>query len=326
MFGKIFKRDSEFMLLGLGAEEKSYRGALMFVGVYLGACLLAACFTAPSRWLVEWVDNVSPCRLSEYLMRKKLYVYFNRLCYFFIIIGLPYIMGKLRLFSFANLGLKLEKDSLRVYGKCFLCGVLMAVSVFALQMIFCDVEFAHKSFVKVLGALAGAAASAFVVGLLEETIFRCLIFRCFYTAFSPLFALVFTSAFFAYKHFRVPRSIYGSIAGNTGFDAGFTVAYYDSFGIFYEFSAIAFASLFVFGAMLNIVYLRTKNLWAPAAVHSGIVFMMLSYGRLFTMKSAPNIFFGTSKMTDGFLSILIMIVFTAIFLKFGKRDYGHSLK
>lgn len=322
----MLKKDGEFMLLGLGAGQKSYFGVKLFFCVYIMAVLFAALLTAPSRWLVEWVNNVSPSDLSAYLMRKKLYVYFNRLCYFFIIIGLPYIMGRLRLFSFANLGLKLEKDSLRVYGKCFLYGVLMAVSVFALQMIFCDVEFAHKSFGKVLGALAGAAASAFVVGILEETIFRCLIFRCFYTAFSTAAAVAFTSAFFAYKHFRVPHSIYKSIVGDTGFDTGFVIAYYDSFGIFYEFSAIIFASLFVFGAMLNIVYLRTKNLWAPAAIHSGIVFIMLSYNKLFTMKSEPSLFFGTFRMTDGFVSILIMAVFTALFLKFGRRDYGHSLK
>ena len=322
----MLKRDGEFMLLGLDARQNSYRGVLMFLCVYIGACLLAACFTAPSRWLVEWVNSSSPSGLSEYLMRKKLHVYFNRLCYFFIILGLPYIMGKLRLFSFANLGLKIERDSLRVYGKCFLYGVLMEVSVFAMQMIFCDVEFTHKSFGKVLGALAGAAASAVIVGLLEEIIFRGLIFRCFYTAFSPAVAVVFASLFFAYKHFRVPKRIFSSIADNTNFDVGFIIAYYDSFGIFYEFSAAVFASLFVFGTMLNIVYLRTKNLWASSAVHSGIVFMMLSYGRLFKLNSEPSLFFGTFKMTDGFVSIIVMAVFTSIFLIFGKRDYGHSLK
>ena len=304
------------MLLGLEPDRKSYKGVMLFLLVYFGATLFAALFTSPSYWFVQWLHSVHPSGLTEYLLGKRLDIYFNRLRYLPILIGIPYMMKELGLFSVSNLGLKFERKSLEIFCKYFLFGVLLAAFVFAFQFIFCDVSYTHKSAGKVLGILLDAALSAMIVGILEEVVFRSLIFRSFYTAFTPVAALLFTSLFFAYKHFRVPSRVFKSLNGDTDFDVGFLVAYYDSVGIFETFSAVIFVSLAVFGAMLTLIYMRTKNLWASVAVHSGIVFMMLSYKKLFHIAKDESLvwIFGTSRMTDGIISIFIMLGFITIFL------------
>ncbi len=306
------------MLLGLEPDKKSYKGVMLFLLVYLGATLFAALLTSPSYWFVQWLHSVHPSGLTEYLLGKRLDIYFNRLRYLPILIGIPYMMNKLGLFSVSNLGLKFERESLKIFCKYFLFGVLLAGFVFAFQFIFCDVSYSHKSAGKVLSVLFSAALSAVVVGILEEVVFRSLIFRSLYTAFTPVAALLFTSLFFAYKHFKVPSRVFKSLNGDTGFDVGFLVAYYDSVGIFETFSAIIFISLTVFGAMLTLVYMRTKNLWASVAAHSGIVFMMLSYKKLFRIAHDDNLIwiFGTNRMTDGIISIFIMLGFVVMFLSF----------
>ncbi len=312
----IFKREKELMLLGLEPNEKSYKGVWLFLLVYFGATFFASVLTSPTYCFVEWLHSVLPSSTTEYLLGKRLDIYFNRLRYLPILIGIPYMMKELGLFSVSNLGLKFEKKSLIVFAKYFVIGLILAFFVFLFQFIFYDVSYSGKSVGKVVSIIFSSVLSAIIVGLLEEVVFRSLVFRSLYTAFTPVCALVATSLFFAYKHFRVPSRIFQSLKGDTDFDVGFLVAYYDSIGIFETFSASMFISLTIFGAVLTLIYMRTKNLWAAVATHSGIVFLMLSYKKLFSISNHENFvwLFGTNRMTDGISASLILIIFLAIFI------------
>ena len=70
------KRSKDLMLFGANENQHIFKGLLLFLYVYIGASLFASIFTPLAFWLVEWVNANSPCQLTEYLMRKKITIYY----------------------------------------------------------------------------------------------------------------------------------------------------------------------------------------------------------------------------------------------------------
>ena len=72
--------------------------------------------------------------------------------------------------------------------------------------------------------------------------------RSFYTAIGPISAVVLSSLFFAYKHFKVPDCVWDKLpgGGSATWDMGFFVAWYDTVGIAYEFGFARFGGFCAF--------------------------------------------------------------------------------
>ena len=166
----------------------------------------------------------------------------------------------------------------------------------------------------------GALAGALVVAFLEEIIMRGLIMRSFYTAAGPITAIILSSLFFAYKHFKVPASIWSHLpgGGSATWDMGFFVAWYDTVGIAYNFSFTQFAGLFMFGAFLCILYIKTKSLWPCIGFHGGLVFCLMMYRKVFDItQNGPRGILGGAGMTDGWLALGILTIMCAAALFWG---------
>ena len=313
----MFKREKELMFFGLNPNQSSYEGLKLFLLVYFGACLFASVFTAPTYWLVQWIDSLNSTETTQWLLGKRIDIYYNRLCYIATLILLPYMMKKCSLFSISNLGLPFNKDALKTFIKFFIVGLALAGIVFTCQYFFCDVKLRDVSATRVLNIFAGAILGGLVVGFLEEVIMRCLIMRSIYTAWGTLAGVILSSLFFSYKHFRTPKSLWNELSRGLEtppWDIGFTVAWYDTIGISSNFDLIPFLTLFVFGAVLCMLYIRTKMLWAPLAMHSAIVFGIQSFKKIFDSTPCENVkYFGSAGMTNGYLALgLLILIFIAL--------------
>ena len=314
----MFKRQKSLMLFNLEPDQYSYKGLLLFLAVYIGATIFAAFATAPAYWFVEWVHSVSPSDTTTWLLGKKMDVYFDRMRWIPIIIFLPWVLAKCGLFSIKNLGIRFNAQSLFSAGKFFLFGIVLAGAIFSMQIMFADSSLkAGLDFSTVLKAMSTAILGAVILSFLEEIVFRGLIMRTIYTASTPLTAVILSSLFFAYKHFKVPDSAWANIPGGlrcTDWDIGFFVAYYDAIGISENFALVPFCSLAMFGMLLCAVYIKTKNLLIPISLHAGLVFMIQLYRSCFDIeKCEASRYFGTAGMTNGLMPLIIL---TALFAWF----------
>lgn len=317
----ILKREKEMMFFGLSAEEHSMRGVGLFLFIYLGATLVASILTPPVYWAVEWLHSVNPSETTTWLLGKRLDIFYDRIRWVPIIIGFPWMMKECGLFSLSNLGLRFDRHSLLSFIGFFAFGIALAAGIFGLQWAFGvsspDPEFEKSA---IISALCGALAGALVVAFLEEIIMRGLIMRSFYTASGPITAIILSSLFFAYKHFKVPASIWSHLpgGGSATWDMGFFVAWYDTVGIAYNFSFTQFAGLFMFGAFLCILYIKTKSLWPCIGFHGGLVFCLMMYRKVFDItQNGPRGILGGAGMTDGWLALGILTIMCAAALFWG---------
>jgi len=320
----IFKTQKAFMLFGLNANQRSVRGAYLFIGTYFFATLFAAIITPPVFWLFEYLHTAFPDNavIAKWVSSKGINVFFDRLRWIPIIIALPFLFKACGLYSAKEAGLIFNKRTLYIFLRYFLFGILLAGFIFALQVAFTEIELKDFSS-KIITGISFALLGALVVGFLEEIIFRSLIMRSFYTAWGASMGVILSSLFFAYKHFKVPSSVFQEISEGVhtaNWYTGFQVAYYDSIGIFLQFSAAKFVSLFLFGVLLCVAYIRTKTLYASIALHAGIVWTMLSYKKIFEiLPDELRNFFGSSAMTDSYLSMILLFLLILIFTFWNKK-------
>lgn len=326
----MFRREKSLMLFGLDADRYSLKGVWLFLFVYLGATLFAAITTAPAYWFVEWVHSISPSDTTRWLLGKDMDVYFDRMRWVPIIVGLPWVLSKCGLLSASNLGIRLSLSSLKTAGRYFLLGLVLAGTIFSLQYLFADVSakggISGGDLIRILvNAILGGA----IIGFLEELVFRGLIMRTIYTAATPWAAVLLSSLFFAYKHFKVPDSVWSHLPGglhNPSWDIGFFIAYYDAIGISENFAPVNFASLAMFGMVLCMVYIRTKTLLAPVALHCALVFMIQAYRSIFDIGQCEAMkYFGNAGMTNGIVPLtLLTLIFVWLVYSQKKSESGGS--
>jgi len=165
-----------------------------------------------------------------------------------------------------------------------------------------------------LSNLGNAMLAGILVGLLEEIVFRGLVFRMFYTVLKPLPAILLSSLFFAILHFKASAEVFTNTSPQEiGLYEGFYTAWAMMAALVTEFDFTYLTSIFLVGILLHQVFLLTSNLWANAALHSGWVFTIKAVGGGFETSSSANAFTGTTRVADGYLVILVLIVFCAIF-------------
>ncbi len=319
------KRCKDLMLFGADENQHVFKGFLLFLYVYIGASLFASVFTPLIFWLVEWVNANAPCQLTEYLMRKRISVYYDRLRWIPIVISLPFILKACGLLSFKNLGVSFDKPSLKIFGKFWLLGAIAVCSIFAIQIMFVGVS--ERDGVKIANVILAAVSGSIILSFLEEIVFRGLLMRSIYSAFGVISSVVLSSLFFAYKHFKVPKEIWHVLPdGGHSADwySGFVVCYYDTIGIAYDFKLIPFLSLFVFGVLLCVFYIKTKSLLSSIAFHAGAVCLMLSFKKSFKLNSYDNqLIFGNEWITNGLVglgALCLVLIISILFIKPSKKS------
>lgn len=277
---------------------------------YFGSVLLAGALLAP------WAFHLGQWASGEVAFLKSLgaqpfHRYLNRCLLLAAVAGLWPLARAFKLTTARALGLVWPPGSRRMLGLGLatgLCSLLGAALLMALAGVR-SFTFSHAPQV-LLELAVNATLSAAVVALLEELFFRGVVFGGLRQSLPVPAALVASSVVYSALHFLarvehtgvvewssglalLPRMVRGIAAPENLAPAGLTLA--------------------VGGAVLALAYQRTGNLWFSIGLHAGWVFWL----KAFKTVTAPGAtagaaFWGTEKLLDGWLALLVMVSVIAV--------------
>jgi membrane protease YdiL (CAAX protease family) len=319
----LARRDSRFVLFGLGPGATSWRGVGLLAAVFFGSLAVAAVLTPPLYWAVQWWDGRAPSGTTKWLLGKGIDVYFDRLRWVPILAGLPWLMSACHLWSRQAMGLKFDKRGWWGMGEGFTGGLALVSVLATAQMEFTGVS--RLANVAWGSELVKALLAGVILAFFEETIFRGLMLRIFYTATRrPWLALAVTSAFFAYTHFKVPADIWRNVPPGVHWNTGWVVAFWTTCGIVKDFDWPQFLALWALGMVLGALTLRTGSLLPAIGLHAGLVAAMDVYRNSCVFASGPGReIWGGGGLTDGWAAaVVLMGVFIFIVVREAGTEEG----
>lgn len=259
---------------------------------------------------------------------------FNRIVMIGVLVCVA-VFVRIRKETFVEYGLVWKKESFRLLATAFIAPVLVLSIYVAIQSYFGEAAFSFRDDIGVgkwISRIILATLTGLLIGVIEEFFFRGAVFQgCRKLWSSPakgLFVSLFvTNIFYAIVHFvHAKRPFVDS-----------TPDFYDSlkllaapFASFSEFGQFwpGVVGLFIFGLMLNGLYLRTKSLYPAIGLHAGAVFFIKTDGLLVNF-GTHNLLWGSGKMYDGIVgwfALGFLYLMLIIFIKaprssgLGSRD------
>lgn len=265
-------------------------GALLAPWLFHGVQALAASFPA----LAGVADNP----FSRFVNRSLLIV---------AVLGLPFFLRAAGIRRAADAGLDPRRVAWRRLGAGFalgivslaaVCAVTLAAGARTLDLSTSPAEFA--------GRFVSALATAAVVAVLEEMLFRGAIFGTLRRALHWPAALALSSAIYAIVHFLGRPGSPPQVHWDSGVRVLPTML--RAMG---DWHAIvpALITLTLAGVILGLAYQATDDLWASIGIHAGWIFWLKFYG--FLTNSAPGTdewVWGTSKLIDGWFALMAIVV------------------
>ena len=285
------------------------RSLLIYAGVvFLGGALLAP-------WLSWGVQSLAAHlpgfqKLADHPFHRDV----NRSWLALALIGLWPLLRSIGVSACRDVGLVKPADQGRklscgfALGFASLGGVAVVVVMAGAREVNIDVS-AGRWVEKV----SGAALTAAVVSVLEEILFRGAIFGALRKTFRWPTAVVISSAIYALVHFFSRPASRAEIHWTSGLAllprmlSGFVEV---------EQVVPGFFNLTLAGVLLALAYQRTGNLYFSIGLHAGWIFWLKSYG--FLTRDAANAnawFWGTSKLIDGWLALIVLAFVSLLLLK-----------
>lgn len=288
------------------ARQHPWRHLFLFVIIYLGSIGITV-FLAPMVQKLLWIyHSNNPSPLTNYLIGKPFSKIFDRTCWIPLFIGSLYLLKITGLLSFKRLGV-----NLKYYGqwfRFFVIGAMLSLVICAAQLVTTPWNFCDGSAASIL---AKAFGSALLVSTLEEVIFRALIPCLIRGAAGPIPALVLSSAFFAYVHFKIPPDVGNFYGATVDISQSASVGWAYLTGIGTTFRRVPYFSLFFLGGLLLLLVYRFSNLMAGIGFHCGLVFILLLYRKTICLSANPaNEFLGSNHLID---SPLVLLLLCALF-------------
>lgn len=304
------KRDRLFLLYDLKEEEYSFKGLQLIVYLYFGSLLFAAVVAPLVFRLVHYLDPET----QSYFAGKPFADYFDRGRLLCLLILFPVLMKRANLWSWKRLGFL--KPGSKHFARWFLIGISMMAVIYLIDFGLGVLEpRAAWNWETQLERMGAGLIGALLIGLMEETLFRGFVFRTFYTALRPVYAVILSSMFFAYLHFKMQDELMEHIpVHEIGWDDGFMAIWYSLTTFAVNFDGLLFFNLCLVGVLLCLAFMFTRNLWACVGLHAGWVVVIQSFVKTFDETEGSHAFFGTEKVADGYLVTLFLIGFILLFL------------
>jgi membrane protease YdiL (CAAX protease family) len=266
------KRDKRFILFNLSEKDYSYRGVACLFFAFLGTLLIAAMLSGPIYVICSKINNP----LSQYIVTKGICKIYDRIVLITSVICLPFFLKKCRVKNLISTDSK--SNSLKLFLAWMCLGALFMDIVTAFEVILTDksIIFDQRALKLFSVKFPWFVSCAIIVGILEETLFRGAILRMFYTAFTPITAILFSSMFFAYLHTKIPLA--ASVSNfNVGAWSGFRCLFPMMCGFIYKFNIFQFIKLVLFGTILSMITIKTRSLIPSIGFHSGVVLLLFSF-------------------------------------------------
>jgi membrane protease YdiL (CAAX protease family) len=171
------------------------------------------------------------------------------------------------------------------------------------------------------GALPRIALSAVVVAMLEEWLFRGMIFGLFAKAMKPVRALFWTTLVFATLHFLKPDE--DVHIAQVDWSSGFALLPY----VFHQFTEPAMllaglTTLFTLGWLLGYARLRTGSLWMGIGIHAGVVFVKMGFSKI-TKRDGELLPWIGPELQIGLVPVALLLI--ALFLVWRRAEYEELL-
>jgi len=286
--------------------------------IYLTVIFIGGALLAPWLWQLAQLGNPVFPRLAHVAFHR----YVDRCFQIIALAGLWPFMRALGATSRREIGLVSPFGQFRNLGHGLLLGFASLACVAAVSLAGHGREIApHLSAGKITGTLLGAVATACVVAILEEILFRGGVFGGLRRVVHWTTALLISSVIYALVHFLQGPQLTGPVHWNSGLVALRTML--AGFADVHQLVP-GFFSLTVAGMLLALAYQRTGNLYFSIGLHASWIFCLKTFLALTApvaaspgRASAPpptSWFYGSGKLLDGWLAFFVMIAFLAGFI------------
>jgi hypothetical protein len=274
------------------------------LALYIGGVLLGGALLAPwVYWTAQGLARLVP--VAHALAEHPFHRYEHRALLLLAVVGLWPFLRALGVRSWADLGISGRPGKAgRVVG-----GLALSVGALALAALFVLLAGARAVNTDIgVGALGGrlasAAATASVVSVLEEILFRGGLFGGLRRADRWKRALVISSLLYALLHFfgSPPSPVTVTWTSGLALLPGMLSGFLDLGRLVPD-----FFNIFAVGALLAVAYHRTGDLYYSMGMHAGLIFAASMYGALTVPVPGVHLaYWGSGILIDGWMALLVL--------------------
>jgi CAAX protease family protein len=292
-------------------------GAVRSLLIYLGAVFLGGALLAPwLYWSVQSLAEHFPA--FERLAANPFHRFVNRSLLGLALLGVWPLMRSLGVKSPRDVGLISPWGQWRRLAGGFALGFISLACV-AVVSLFAGTRGMNDdaSATRLLERIAGAAVTAVAVSLLEELLFRGAIFGALRKAVRWPTAALISGAIYAIVHYFARPEPPMEITWQSGFATLLRMLHG-----FVDLEQVVpgFFTLVMAGALLAVAYERTGNLYFAIGLHAGWIFWRSPYALLTRPADGANAWFwGSDKLTDGWLGLAILVALLPVLLRLTAR-------
>ena len=230
----------------------------------------------------------------------------SRVIMAFILMGVVILLAKYRPKHWIQWGWQRKDHRLELFLAGFLITMIILTAFSGIQAGFGAKRLVAENLHQLARKIPVYVFGAFAVGILEEFLFRGILFGVLKERISTARALFWTSFVYAAVHFlRTNDSM--NVMNPTIMDSFKVLG--TLFQLFAQPELIwqSFLGLFILGLVLNHLYLKTNSLFLPIGLHAGAVFF-LKLKKFFVIDgSEQNLWWwGTSRFYDGLAGWVVM--------------------
>jgi membrane protease YdiL (CAAX protease family) len=271
---------------------------IYLLAVFLGAALVAPWFYLFAHWLGDALHATG-------IARHPFHRYVSRALMAFAIIGLIPFLKALQLRSWKAVGIHGTSRATTdlAFGALLGFGLLGTVALIACVSGMRTFDY-HQPAGQILKHLMNASLAAIFASILEELLFRGVLFGGLrkHLHFWP--AALWSAGVYALVHFFERPADPVAIDWSSGF-----VVLGRMFEGFTHFEKLVpgFVNLALLGCILALAYERSKTLYLSIGLHAALIFWVKSYG-FFTSSAlnTTNPFWGGNKLIDGWVSTIAL--------------------
>jgi membrane protease YdiL (CAAX protease family) len=285
--------------------------ALYLLAVFAGGALLAPWLYHAVRALAESVPAL------ESVARMPFARYVNRALMLTALVGLPLYVRAAGIRTWRDAGVPRGGMRWKAFGAAFALGFASLAAVCLVALAAGGRELKPRSPGELAGQFLGVLATALIVAVIEELLFRGAIFGGLKRAMRWPAALALSSAVYAIVHFMGRPENPPTVDWLSGLRvlptmlAGMTEV---------RTLVPAFLSLTLAGVILGLAYQWTGDLSASIGIHAGWIFWLKFYGfATAAAEGADQWFWGTRKLVDGWLAFVALVVVLGAVLLLRRR-------
>jgi membrane protease YdiL (CAAX protease family) len=285
--------------------------ALYLLAVFAGGALLAPWLYHGMQALAESFPSLAK------VARMPFARYVNRALLLTALLGLPLYVRAAGIRSWREAGIPAGGIRWRTFGASFALGFFSLATVCVIALMAGGRQLKPRTPGELAGQFLGVLATALIVAVIEELLFRGAIFGGLRKAMRWPAALALSSAVYAIVHFMA-RSVNPP---EVDWLSGLRVLPTVLAGMTELRTLIpAFLSLTLAGVILGLAYQWTGELSASIGIHAGWIFWLKFYGfATRSVEGADKWFWGTGKLVDGWLAFTALVIVLGMLLMARRR-------